>query len=180
MTKPIPLRDLAAYCQTTQAAIYQQNKEKGWHDEPRSFAQFTCLFHSEVSEGVEGLRKLLMDTHLVEFPMLVVEMADTFIRVLDYLGMKNISWDDGISEWSLTDDRPTDLANLHACLSEAWLQRGNLFQNYQLQRAAVLAWRIVEAEGYDMAQIVATKLNYNKHRPDHMKAARDAAGGKKW
>ena len=180
MTNSVPLNKLAAYCQAKQGAIYAQNVEKGWHDDERSFAQFACLFHSEVSEGVEGLRKILMDTHLKDLPMLVVEMADVYIRILDYTGSKGIGWDDGITEWRVTDDRPTDLANLHACLSEAWLQRGNLFQNYQLQRAAILAWRIVEAEGHDMAAIVDAKLAYNKTRPDHMKAARDADGGKKW
>lgn len=171
------------YSQVKQFEIHKQNVEKGWHDGNRSFAQFVCLFHSEVSEGVEGLRKLLMDTHLKEFPMLVVEMADTYIRVLDYFGMLNHRWSPALAftERVLSGDRPTDLANLHATLSEAWNQRGNgEYSRWQLQRAAVMCWRIVEDEGFDMEEIVQTKLDYNKTRPDHMKAARDAEGGKKW
>jgi len=136
-----PLHIITDYYKETQPKIYKQNCEAGWHDDDRSVAKFICLFHSEVSEGVEGLRKILLDTHLVEYPMVVVEMADTAIRILDYLGMHKVNWDDGLSEWKLTDDCPTDLANLHACISEAWLQRGNLFHTYQLQRAAVLALR---------------------------------------
>jgi hypothetical protein len=175
-----PLHIITDYYKQMQPAIYKQNCEKGWHTGKRSQAQFICLFHSEVSEGVEGLRKLLLDTHLTEFPMVVVEMADTAIRILDYLGSKKVNWDDGLSEWKLTDDLPTNLANLHACISEAWMQRGNLFHTYQLQRAAVLAYRIVAAEGYSMEQILEAKVQYNKNRPDHDPAVRDAAGGKKW
>jgi NTP pyrophosphatase (non-canonical NTP hydrolase) len=45
-----------------------------------------ALMHSELSEGVEGLRKNVPDDHLPHRPMLEVEMADAIIRILDMAG----------------------------------------------------------------------------------------------
>lgn len=43
-----------------------------------------ALMHSELSEGLEGLRKNLMDNHLTDRPMVAAEMADVQIRLLDF------------------------------------------------------------------------------------------------
>ena len=72
-----------------QNMIYSQNKELGWHDEPRSFNTYVCLFHSELSEAMEGDRKGLMDDHLPQYTMCAVEIADFVIRVLDWFGTKD-------------------------------------------------------------------------------------------
>lgn len=45
-----------------------------------------CLIHSEISEGMEGHRKGLMDDKLPHRPMLEVELADAVIRVFDLAG----------------------------------------------------------------------------------------------
>ena len=45
-----------------------------------------CLIHSEVSEGMEGYRKGLMDDKLPHRPMLEVELADAVIRIFDLAG----------------------------------------------------------------------------------------------
>lgn len=45
-----------------------------------------ALIHSEVSEGVEGHRKGLMDDKLPHRSMLEVELADTIIRAMDLAG----------------------------------------------------------------------------------------------
>jgi NTP pyrophosphatase (non-canonical NTP hydrolase) len=42
--------------------------------------------HSEVSEGLEGHRKNLMDDHLPHRPMLEAELADAVIRIADLAG----------------------------------------------------------------------------------------------
>lgn len=49
-----------------------------------------ALVHSEVSEGLEGFRKSLMDDHLPHRPMVEVEMADAIIRILDLAGALNL------------------------------------------------------------------------------------------
>lgn len=45
-----------------------------------------ALIHSEVSEGLEGHRKDLMDDHLPHRKMLEVELADAVIRIFDLAG----------------------------------------------------------------------------------------------
>lgn len=63
-----------------------------WHDlhtgEPlqRNVPEMLALIHSEVSEGLEGYRKNLMDDKLPHRSMLEVEMADTVIRIADLCG----------------------------------------------------------------------------------------------
>lgn len=49
-------------------------------------AEKLALVHSEVSEGLEGHRKGLMDDKLPHRPMVEVEMADAVIRILDLCG----------------------------------------------------------------------------------------------
>ncbi len=49
-------------------------------------AQKLCLVHSEVSEGMEGARRNLMDDKLPHRPMLEVELADAVIRIADLAG----------------------------------------------------------------------------------------------
>jgi hypothetical protein len=45
-----------------------------------------ALIHSEISEGLEGLRKDKMDEHLPKFTSLEVELADALIRIFDLAG----------------------------------------------------------------------------------------------
>lgn len=45
-----------------------------------------ALVHSEVSEGLEGYRKNLMDDKLPHRPMFEVELADAVIRICDLAG----------------------------------------------------------------------------------------------
>ena len=65
-----------------QNKIHAQNIQLGWWDNPRPFSTQVCLFHSELSEAMEGDRKNLMDDHLKQYPMVAVEIADFVIRVL--------------------------------------------------------------------------------------------------
>lgn len=53
-------------------------------------SQKLCLTHSEVSEGMEGHRKGLMDDKLPHRSMLEVELADAVIRIFDLAGAMNL------------------------------------------------------------------------------------------
>lgn len=74
------------------AQIYENNVFVGWWDDrgtvPDKYLIPTklCLVHSEISEGLEGLRKNLMDDHLPHRQMLEVELADACIRIFDICG----------------------------------------------------------------------------------------------
>jgi NTP pyrophosphatase (non-canonical NTP hydrolase) len=61
-------------------------------------AQKLCLTHSEVSEGMEGHRKNLMDDKLPHRSMLEVELADAVIRIADLCGAMNLDLGGAIEE----------------------------------------------------------------------------------
>lgn len=71
-----------------QVKIHQENI-KWWTDRDgnrieRNKGEMIALMHSELSECLEGVRKSLPDTHLPQYPMELVELADTVIRIFDY------------------------------------------------------------------------------------------------
>jgi NTP pyrophosphatase (non-canonical NTP hydrolase) len=57
---------------------------KGWWDQPREDGTCIALMHSELSEGLEALRKDLRSDHLPEFQGIEEELADVIIRVFDF------------------------------------------------------------------------------------------------
>ena len=52
----------------------------------RNKGELIALMHSELSEALEGVRKLLPDDHLPHRVAEEVELADLLIRVFDYAG----------------------------------------------------------------------------------------------
>lgn len=60
--------------------------------------QKLCLIHSEISEGMEGDRKKLMDDKLPHRKMLEVELADAVIRAFDLAGGMGLDLGGAIAE----------------------------------------------------------------------------------
>lgn len=92
---------VAAAGNTLMNACYQAAHASGWWIDtetgedvrtwPSKFfklwvAAKLALVHSEISEGLEGHRKGLMDDKLPHRPMLEVEIADAMIRCCDLAG----------------------------------------------------------------------------------------------
>lgn len=61
-------------------------------------AKNICLWHSEASEAMEGVRKNLMDDKLPHLPMFLVEAADIVIRINDVCGAMNLDLASAIIE----------------------------------------------------------------------------------
>lgn len=72
--------------------IIQRDNERWWCDIntgariKRNVGEMIALVHSELSEGLEGYRKNLMDDHLPHRRSLEVELADAVIRIFDMAG----------------------------------------------------------------------------------------------
>lgn len=164
-----------------QNKIHAQNKEMGWWDEPRPFSTFVCLFHSELSEAMEGDRKGLMDDHLPQYPMFQVELADFVIRCLDWLGSVKAN-DYGQTEISEAKDMEVcDLiARLHSSVSNC-IDSNLKPEDAEFVLSATVEFCFEYAHGnFDLHKIILEKVEYNKHRADHKRENRALEGGKKY
>lgn len=89
-------QDLTFFC-------HGQAKENGWWTDMatgqdmtskgypkiqpiKNVGELLCLVHSEISEAMEGHRKLLQDDKIPTRSMLEVELADAVIRIFDMSG----------------------------------------------------------------------------------------------
>lgn len=171
--------------------IFLQNKESGWWDNPDRCIYMTLqLVNTEIAEATEGDRKNLMDDHLPDRKMAEVELADTFIRLLDLAGRHEwIYIDDcGVSPYLASKN---NLAAKHYVLTKCVCDIGLYAKNdYVLpelnpvnkyySRAVCTLLKIAEEEGYDLNGAVTEKLEYNKKRSDHKRENRSKIGGKKY
>lgn len=168
-----------------QTRIHHQNVGAGWWDEERPFSTFTCLFHSELSEAMEGDRKGLMDDHLPQYEMFWVELADFVIRCLDWLGSveykEYVAYDHNEMRDGMTN--PTFLACLYSGVADSY----DALQDSETRDAAAAladcasaSIAYAEKQGVDLLEIIEAKLAYNKTRADHKRENRAKEGGKKY
>lgn len=71
-------------------AARNHSPELGEYAEKIVAASMIALEHSELSEGLEGLRKDLMDDKLTMFTMEEAEAADTIIRIMNRAGRRQL------------------------------------------------------------------------------------------
>ena len=100
-------RHFITYFNLVQEDVFQVATEKGWWQLPpwlKEVEQYVpedlylrihaavqpnkgekvALMHSELSEGLEGIRKDLQSDKIEGFSMIEEELADTIIRIMDY------------------------------------------------------------------------------------------------
>lgn len=103
MSFTLDSHDISTAAQRLQHYCHGQAKHNGWWTElgtgrdltstgypkvlpTKNVGELLCLVHSEVSEAMEGHRKVLMDDKLPHRTMLEVELADAVIRIFDMAG----------------------------------------------------------------------------------------------
>ncbi len=74
------------YAEESHAANATWWYDRYGHKLTRNKAELIALMHSELSEALEGIRKMKYDDHLPHRPAEEVELADLLIRVFDYAG----------------------------------------------------------------------------------------------
>ncbi len=84
--------------------IFHEMNRKWWYKEDsdvkleRNKGELLMLMVSEIAEAMEGERKNLMDDHLPHRKMVEVELADLFIRLMDYAGAYGYDLDGAVYE----------------------------------------------------------------------------------
>jgi NTP pyrophosphatase (non-canonical NTP hydrolase) len=64
--------------------VHQMARDKGLWDQERNQGEMIALMHSELSEGLEALRKNLVSDHIPDFTGIEEELADVIIRIMDF------------------------------------------------------------------------------------------------
>lgn len=161
-------------------AKWWQNIDTG---EPiaRNPKELLSLVISEISECLEGERKNLMDDKLPHRKMAEVEMADAYIRLLDFAGGFGQPLNGTIvycSPESISENKGEALFTLSKIITMI----GDEFP-YSGSRICS-ALKFIESyctkHGYDLFGAIEAKLIFNSTRIDHTHEARRIAGGKQF
>lgn len=171
------------------AKVHQANK-KWWQDletgKPidRNKGELLMLVITELAEACEGIRKNLMDDKLPHRTMEEVEMADAFIRLLDFAGgfeikIINFAWPD-CGGWG-TDNKAENLLEISKPIFDAHsviIGRGDASWKISYALASIRAY--CKKYNLDLMGAFEEKMAYNATRKDHTHEARRLAGGKKF
>lgn len=183
--------------------IHQRNLEVGWWTdlntgnsilETRNRPEMMLLGISEIVEAWEGLE--LMDDHLPQYPMPIVEFADAFIRNADLLGGEGFEITTGdildFENVKATDEiENEDLFGyaIFICRAlEGYRKKSDPARLAEYRRNLIFAFlyakqlgdiEIVQEDAdYTFFDVVDAKLEYNANRADHKISNRKAIGGK--
>ena len=167
--------------------VHSLNK-KWWTDlhtgEPiqRNKKELLALVISELIEALEAERKHLMDDKLVHRKGAEVEMADAYIRLLDYAGGFGLELTDEMGYPHFGDNKGESIffiINDIVCATHADFLE---VRPEQFWISCVIAdiRAYCEKHSYDLDGAIQEKLVYNQSRKDHTHEARKQPGGKQF
>lgn len=176
------LKERSQICHTANKKWWQ-NIDTGEPIERNPF-ELLALAISEVSECLEGERKNLMDDKLPHRKMPEVEMADTYIRLLDFSAGFGYDLDQPIVYeyvFIVADNKGEALFHLMEIVVDigSYVRKG--MNPVICLRGAI---KFIEAYclkfGYDLEGAFQEKMKFNSTRIDHTHEARRIAGGKQF
>lgn len=143
----------------------------------RNQRELLSLVISEVSECLEGERKDLMDDKLPHRKMAEVEMADAYIRLLDYAAGFGLAH--YLKEYP-TGTVPENKGEALFWITEAVVKIASPSVQIWLNTSLARIDGYCAKHGYDLPGAMREKMAYNATRVDHTHEARRIAGGKQF
>ncbi len=168
-----------------QARDIHRRNYKWWHDKngnrlERNRGELLMLVVSELSEAMEALRKDLWDDKLPHRKGEEVELADAYIRLLDYAEGMGIPLRSKLGVRSpVEENRAEALFDIVRRVTD--IEYGLDYSvSFRVEDALSSILDYAHHYNLDLQGAVAEKLAYNDTREDHTWEAREAANGKKF
>lgn len=155
---------------------------KWWHDLEtgerieRNKGELLMLVVSEIAEAMEGERKNLMDDHLPHRKMAEVEMADAYIRLLDYAGGYGVEIELDEKRFPIEPNKGAALLDI-VCLVSLFRVHN---ENWLVEKMINAIYDYCHAHNYDLEGAYQEKMAYNATRKDHSVEERRKENGKKF
>jgi len=158
--------------------VFEANKAKGFHDTKHETGVYLALIVSELSEALESHRQVCMtiepmisvvlgftdvNTFKLEFEENIKdtfedELADAYIRILDYCGMKEISLKNAVYNASCMHKHK----EVGSWLNEVTKR---VTQGVYMDESIYYIKWIADKMQIDLESHIKAKLRYNKTRP---------------
>lgn len=176
--------------------IHAHNVKVGWWDNPdECLFQKLQLVSTEISEATEGARKDLMDTHLPEYKMEIVEYADAQIRTLDLIGKLDLTYQDDVDPHRWCKEINT-IGHQHLGINSAITSTAHSLRDYLDGCGGIMSLyclesdlsiilksieQVAENRGFtNLESVLYSKALYNEERADHKRENRAKENGKKF
>lgn len=169
-----------------QAKHIHQLNHKWWHDADgkrleRNRGQLLMLVVSEIAEAMEALRKDAMDDKLTHRKGEEVELADAYIRLMDYAGGFGLKLDYRLIDCRcspISDNRAANLLEIVKNVTD--ISYGECEENDEVALALSSILDYAHCYKLDLEGAIQEKLAYNQTRADHTHEHRAGVGGKKF
>jgi len=152
---------------TLSQRIHQTNLSKGFYNPPASRARRWMLIASELFEAIEGLRENNFNPSLESDPKIIktsvaCEMADAYIRLLDFMEYEKIDHQEG-SDPEIFDDPAEEIFGISKIIHAAWGCK-DLIMHMASNMVKLRIEAFCIKYEIDLMAFVEWKLEYNSKR----------------